>query len=748
MEKDELCVRAFQEFAKRWDWIFRKHLPGGSGGEGTSHAARPARFFFGSNQVPEILQCLRHRLPQAVISIVERAERICHHQFDLLGYERVDYGPRIDWHLDAIHGKQAPRRPWFKVRYLDFEEVGDSKVTWELNRHQHLVTLAKAYRLTGETRYALEIFEQWYDWHRSNPYGVGINWASSLEVAFRSLSWLWVRHLLEGCPVVPQRFPQDLHRALMLNARHIERYLSTYFSPNTHLLGEGVGLFFIGTLCPGSPLAERARQHGWQIVLQQARRQVRSDGLHFEQSMYYHVYALDLLIHAELLAAGNGIPIPATLDDSIRKMLEALHALLNAGPAPRFGDDDGGRLFDAGRNRAEHFRDPLGTGAVLFNRGDFKAEAGDLCEESLWLLGAEGGQRFDALAPRPKERASFALDASGIHVMCSAKRDGQQLMIDAGPHGAGRGGHGHADALSIQMVLDGQPVLIDPGAFAYVGPGNERNQFRRTAAHNTVQVDVCSQSEPAGPFAWHNIAGTSVERWTAGTKFDFFAASHDGYDRLPSAVRHRRYVFYAKPDFWFVRDVLEGNGAHGLDVFWHFAPGRVDGHSGDLRFYRDGQAALALLFAGAHDWTQEISQGWNSPVYGRREPAPVVRFSARAALPVECGTLLAPVSRARTQTGCLRSFQSSHTGVTVHAYRFFLGEYFGYLFFADQAGTWQAGDWLSDARFVYCTMDASGNPGDLVISDGSYLELRGRRIFSSRTPLAWCERQGAISRAG
>ncbi len=56
-----------------------------------------------------------------------------------------------------LHGKQAPRKPWFKIKYLDFEEVGDSKITWELNRHQHFVTLAKAYRLTRRRKFAREI---------------------------------------------------------------------------------------------------------------------------------------------------------------------------------------------------------------------------------------------------------------------------------------------------------------------------------------------------------------------------------------------------------------------------------------------------------------------------------------------------------------------------------------------------------------------------------------------------------------
>ena len=58
----------------------------------------------------------------------------------------------IDWHLDPVHGKRAPLDPWFKIPFLDFAVVGDHKVTWELNRHQHLVTLAKARLLSGDKK--------------------------------------------------------------------------------------------------------------------------------------------------------------------------------------------------------------------------------------------------------------------------------------------------------------------------------------------------------------------------------------------------------------------------------------------------------------------------------------------------------------------------------------------------------------------------------------------------------------------
>src|SRR5207244_4869584 len=115
-------------------------------------------------------------------------------------------------------------------KYLDFQEVGDSKISWELNRHQHFVILAKAYRLTVDEKFVREIFAQWTHWHKQNPYPIGLNWASSLEVGFRSLSWVWTYFLLQGCPLFTTELREQWQSALSLNGRHMETYLSTYSS--------------------------------------------------------------------------------------------------------------------------------------------------------------------------------------------------------------------------------------------------------------------------------------------------------------------------------------------------------------------------------------------------------------------------------------------------------------------------------------------------------------------------------------
>lgn len=265
---------------------------------------------------------------------LDDAERICQHRFDLLGYKGLDFGTPIDWHFDPVHQKRAPRKPWHQIPFLDFNTVGDHKIIWELSRHQHMVTLAQA-------GFRDEILAQWTHWQSENPYPIGINWASSLEVAFRSLSWLWVRHFIGD-------FHPGLIAALHLHGWYIERFLSTYFSPNTHVLGEGVALFAIGTMCPQIAEGQRWQKRGWKIVLQQAERQVRPDGFHFEQSVYYHVYALDFFEFARSLAAINAIPIPPSFDGTIERMRDAVAALSQSGRLPNFGDDDGGRVIGGG----------------------------------------------------------------------------------------------------------------------------------------------------------------------------------------------------------------------------------------------------------------------------------------------------------------------------------------------------------------------------------------------------------------
>ena len=739
MDRHELLDRLRQYIAARTDLL---RYGGRSALEdATITEAQPAGdFFFAPGDVASLCALLKQSFPSRAENIVLLGEKICRHRFDLLGYEDLDYGAEIDWHCDVVHGRSAPRKPWFQIKYLDFEEVGDSKIIWELNRHQHFVTLAKAYCLTGEEKFVREIFAQWSHWHQQNPYPLGINWASSLEVSFRSLSWIWTFFLLQQCPLFTAGLRRQWQSALNLSGRHIETYLSTYFSPNTHLLGEALALFFLGTLFPNLRPASRWQRRGWETLEREAARQVRPDGFYFEQSTYYHVYAVDILLHARILAALNEIPISQAFDQILQGMLNALLLLGRAGPPTKIGDDDGGRLFDPRRNRAEHLLDPLATGAILYLRGDFKFAAGRPREETLWLLGAKGFADFDLLPAKEPSAVSTALPDSGIYLMVD-ETSGQQVVIEAGPLGSGSGGHAHAGALSISLVRKGEAQLIDPATFEYVGDSGERDRLRGTGAHNTMQIDGHDQAEAAGPFAWKSSPRVQVEHWVAGRQFDLFEGSHDGYSRLSPPVTHRRWVFHRKEKFWLVRDLAEGHGAHQLDIAWHIGPTMSPASSKDYLF-AGKEGSLALLAAEAHGWSQSVTREDWSPAYGCAERASVVTFGAFVELPADFATLLIAGENLQADLGRLvrwNGVRRNGARRQVCAYRYSEPHQEHAFFFPEKPGPWSVGTWGSDADFLYTSFDHEKEEYSLILCNGSYATAAALPLLTCSKRVSYAE---------
>jgi hypothetical protein len=694
------------------------------------------RFFFQPAEVPSLCAVLKQVFPSQADNVVIQAEKICRHQFDLLGYQNLDWGNEIDWHCDVVHGKRGPRKPWFKVKYLDFDEVGDSKITWELNRHQHFVTLAKAYWLTGDDKFVHEIFGQWTHWQGENPYPIGVNWASSLEVAFRSLSWVWTYFLIRQCPLFTADLRQRWRRALSLNGRHIANYLSTYFSPNTHLLGEATALFVLGTVFPGLRPAKKWREQGWKSLLHGARTQVYGDGFYFEQSTHYHVYALDFFLHARILAGLNGVAIPTEFDQTLQQMLNALLLLGRAGIPPKIGDDDGGRLFDPRRNRQEHLLDPLAAGAVLYRRGDFKFVAGTPREETLWLLGARGLAEFESLPSAEPSADSAALPCSGYYLMADAN-SAQQLLIDAGPLGSGNGGHGHADALSVCLIRNGENLLMDPGTIEYVGASGQRARLRGTGAHNTMQVDGQDQAEITGPFSWKNSLRVKVEYWITGHQFDFFEGSHDGYSRLPSPVTHRRWVFHRKGNFWLVVDRAEGSGQHQLDITWHIGS-TLWPASSKQHLFADRQDGLALRTAEGHGWGESVRRDYWSPAYGHRERANVVNFGARLELPADFATLLMAETTDQADLGQLVKVNTGDRNAPC-AFRYTKALEEHNFVFAHRPDPWTSGPWTSDADFIYWSFDREKQKYNLILCNGSYADAGGRRVLSCGSRISYAE---------
>ena len=631
---DELRVRAAQRvaaFSERRGWSALVKLPDDDAfaslltldkatavGKLLEHfrTRRQPRFFASFENPANTSATFKARWPTTAQALIDKADRIRAGRFDLLGYKNLNFGDPIDWQFEPLTGKRIPLLHWSKLDYLNADVAGDKKIIWELNRHQFFITLGQAYLLTTEEGYARAFAAQLEGWMDANPPKLGINWASSLEVAFRSMAWLWAFHFFKTSPSLSNETFKRAWKFLYLSARHLESYLSTYFSPNTHLTGEALGLFFLGTLLPEFKEARRWRDLGAQILVEQIPIHVQRDGVYFEQSSYYHRYTTDFYLHFLLLARANNYALPPQVEDALVRLLDHLMYLTRPdGTTPMFGDDDGGRLAPLDGRAANDFRGTLAAAAVVFNRADYRFVATDAAEELLWLTGVDGLAQFDSLAPQEPAKTSVAFRNGGYFVMRDGwSRDANYLLFDCGPHGSLACGHAHADALAIDVAANGRTVLVDPGTYTYTGSKEARDWFRGTHAHNTVTVDDQSSSEPNGPFSWKTIAHCALENWLSSDRFDFVSGMHDGFTRLPDPVTVKREILFLKGDYWIIRDTIAAIREHRIDISFHFDS------------TPDAAAALNVLCFGSDRRVEE--EAFVSHCYGQREAAKALRFSA------------------------------------------------------------------------------------------------------------------------
>ena len=503
--------------------------------------------------------------------IARLAETIRSHQIPLFDL-KLDLGSPIHWRRDPLSGRETPPRYFRRIHYLNVEEAGDHKFIWELNRHQHLVVLAQA----GDEASLQALFSELESWISQNPFQRGINWASALEVAFRALSWIQIYQNAGGrmTPEFRRQFLENLYR----HGRHLEANLSIYFSPNTHLLGEAVALHALGVLFTDFPGAANWAETGRRWVANEYVRQVRGDGSHFEQSSYYHVYALDMFLFHACLAGAS-----AQERTVLERMADFLEALLgHNGELPFLGDDDGGRLFHPYGPRAMFARDTLRATNAFLGRA-------------------------------PSKPRSRLFEDAGIAVMESGDR---HILMDAGPFGPGSAGHSHSDTLSI-VVRSGQEwLLIDPGTFTYVGSPTERARFRGTGAHNTVRVAGRDQALAAGPFRWKDPPRVRVLEWSSSDTRDILMA-----ECAYAGFIHRRRVVFEKPGRLTITDDIDGPpGEHLVEQFWH--AGSVN-------------AVRHLIVEGGVQ-----REAWRSTGYGSKHLGPLVVVEKRTALPCRLAAAL------------------------------------------------------------------------------------------------------------
>lgn len=523
--------------------------------------------------------------------LLERAERILAHRFDLLGSGPSDLGPRIDWQLDFKSGRRWEHAHISRVPTVVADE-SDIKVPWELSRCQHLPLLSAAHRLSGDTRFLDELGAQLSSFIATNPVEFGVTWSCTMDVAIRAANW--VAALCLAMPAASDApWLEPALGSLLLHCRFIRGHLEWGEVRGNHYLSDVVGLLIACT-----PFSAGAEGHAWaawatdQLEREMAH-QVRPDGCDQEASIAYHRLVTELFLCGAQAADSL---CPGALSDGyrerLRRMLEFVSAYTRPdGLAPQIGDADDGRFL------------PL---------GDYGADSRDHRH-----LYAQAG------LPWRDGRDHAAYPDGGWYVMRYGALWGIVRCGDVGLGGIGA--HAHNDQLSFELALGRQPLIVDPGSYLYTADARARNEFRSTGAHSTLSVGGHEQNQLREDYLFTLPEETHARclRFEADGPLAVFEGEHTGFRSLARAARHRRELsFDGHSGVVMITDtVLDGEGE---DLLWSFplAPCETVEAQTSLALATFAGAKLEIEAVGA---ILTVEDGWLSPSYGVRVRGPVVR---------------------------------------------------------------------------------------------------------------------------
>ncbi len=515
-----------------------------------------------------------------------------------------------DWHRESESTPTWPRIFFARIRQYNSIKSSEIQVIWNKSRLQNLFDLALACQHLSDPHQQKEITNYienaCHSWIDSNPWLVGIHYLSTLECSLRLISLCHTFDLIRKFQISEPTW-QALLQLMREHAYFIHRRLNLFSYAGNHTIGECAGLIYAGILFPEFPESKHWLHTGLMHLQQQVDAQILADGGNREQSFRYLLMIVDLCGLVVMLLKHHDHPVPRAIEQGWLRGCRFLQSFADCPEhLPTIGDsDDGFALSRYLKLSWQHISDtsPSSTSVKLFESSGYSNIVGDSAHGSMLLHHGRLGIT------------------------------------------AGRFGHGHADALSVEWKWNDCCILVDPGTHCYDKDPRFRHYFRSTVAHNTIMIDGLDQAQQGEhtAFAWKDSYHTHLIVCTTTSTGKIIAlVQHDGYARI--GITHSRAIIY-DPDFgWTIWDRVDGQGSHRLDMHWHV----------DAPTNRDDRRITVNVLDSA--WNIEVKDetpklfygndaeplGWISRQFGMLEPVSTLRVTRNATLPHEFLTYIYP----------------------------------------------------------------------------------------------------------
>ena len=517
-------------------------------------------------------------------------EALQHTFFAHKGYQpSFNYGEDIDW------------RYW---------PVKDNELRWQLHRHKWFTPMGKAYRVSGDEKYAVEWTKQYIDWIKKNPlvkvdkkeYEMTGDNQLKGDVENARFAWrpLEVSNRLQDQTSQFQLFlpspsftPEFLTEFLVNYHKHAIHILGNYSAQGNHLLFEAQRMIYAGAFFPEFKEAAAWRKSGIDIMNREINVQVYNDGGQFELDPHYHLAAINIFCKALNIADLNGFrnEFPQEYLDTIEKMI----------------------VFYANVSFPD-YTNPCFSDAKLTNKKEM------LKNYRSWSKMFPKNQFIKYLATDGKEGAlpeylSKGFLKSGFFVFRNSwGTDATQMVVKAGPKAFW---HCQPDNGTFELWFNGRNLFPDTGAYVYAGSAEVmklRNWFRQTRVHNTLTLDGRNLETT------QSVTGL----WQPEGKEQILVTENPGYKGL----KHRRTVFLVDQAYFVIVDEATGNARGTVNLNYHFREGEVnvDAEKNMVTTAYEGPSNVKLQCFPEKSASLRAEEGWRSTAYRQRVARTSVAF--------------------------------------------------------------------------------------------------------------------------
>ncbi len=514
-------------------------------------------------------------------------------------------------HTFFVHKGYQPSYNYGKDINWQYWPVQDNELRWQLHRHKWFSPMGKAYRVSGDEKYAKEWVHQYMDWIIKNPL-VEVNKeeyelissgevkkeAENVRFAWRPLE---VSNRLQDQTNQflyfidsPHFTPEFLTEFLVNYHKHALHILANYSDKGNHLLFEAQRIIYAGAFFPEYKEAVEWRKSGIDILNREIKVQVYDDGGQFELDPHYHLAAINIFCKALYMADANGFrnEFPSSYLNTIEKMIEFYANIC-------FPD----------------YSNPCFSDAKL---GEKAAEIKNYREWTKLFPENEYIRYFATEGREGKEPGylSNAFKTSGFFVFRNSwKKDATVMVLKAGPPGFW---HCQPDNGTFELWFKGKNLFPDTGAYVYAGDDEVmklRNWFRQTMVHNTLTLENKNLETT------HSV----TKHWQGEGDVQVLVTENPGYPGLT----HRRTVFFVDQTYFVLADEAYGNDEGEVNLHYQVAEGKVnlDSKAGIVLSDYEGTSNVKLQCFGEKSLKMKEEEGWRSTAYRQRVERTALSFN-------------------------------------------------------------------------------------------------------------------------